>query len=110
MMPHSVTEISDMAYSTDVDGGAPVALRMTVAGRLSDGYLDFVAERAGWLSLSGWAESHGDGKAIVVAAGPEALVGALEMACVLGPLDALVDTLESEPAGEPVSPGFAIRT
>jgi acylphosphatase len=99
-----------MAYSTDADGGAPVALRMNIAGRLGSQFLHFVAERAGWLSLSGWVESLGESNAIVVAAGPEALVGALEMACVLGPLDALVDTLQVEPTVQPVPPGFAIRT
>lgn len=109
-MPQSLPATSDMTYSTDADGGAPVALRLTFAGKLTGGYLDFVAERARWLSLSGWAESSGEGMAVVVAAGPEALVGALEMACVLGPLDALVDTLTIETVTEPVPTGFAIRS
>lgn len=108
-MPLSFPATSEMTYSTDSDGGAPVSLRLTVAGKLSGGYLDFVAERARWLSLSGWAQSTDDGRAVVVAAGPEALVGALEMACVLGPLDALVDTLTIETVAEPVPTGFAIR-
>lgn len=96
-------------YSTDVEGGTPVAVRMRIAGMFGADYLGFVASRAQWLSLSGWAATVGPGRAEVVAAGPEALVGALEMACVLGPLDTLVETLDSEPADEPVSEGFAIR-
>lgn len=100
---------ADYTYSTDVEGGVPVAVRMSITGDLGAHYLAFVAERAGWLSLSGWVESRGAGQAEVVAAGPEALVGALEMACILGPLDALVDTLEIRPERDSVTLGFAIR-
>jgi len=45
----------------------------------------------------------------LVAAGPEALVGALEMACTLGPLDALVETIEAEEEQGPVPAGFEVR-
>lgn len=100
---------ADYSYTTDVEGGAPVAVRMQIAGDLGARYLEFVAERAAWLSLSGWVESRQEGRAEVVAAGPEALVGALEMACVLGPLDALVDTLDLQPEPDAVAPGFAVR-
>jgi acylphosphatase len=97
------------SYATDADGGAPVIVRMRVAGTLGGSYLDFIAERAGWLSLDGWVERHGSGRAELVAAGPETLVGALEMACLLGPLDTLVHTLDVEPAPGPVSAGFVVR-
>lgn len=97
------------SYSTDVEGGAPVVVRMRIAGRFGADYLAFVASRARWLSLDGWARSVGAGRAEVVAAGPEALVGALEMACVLGPLDSLVETLDSEPVYDAVPDGFIVR-
>ena len=97
------------SYSTDVDGGAPVIVRMRIAGSFEADYLRFVAGRAEWLSLSGWAASVAPGRAEVVSAGPEALVGALEMACMLGPLNALIETLETEAIVGPVTPGFAIR-
>ena len=41
-------------------------------------------------------------------AGPEALVGALEMACLLGPLDALVESLVPANSDEPVPEGFVL--
>jgi acylphosphatase len=104
---HSIT--TTRSYSTDVEGGAPVMVRMRIAGSFEANYLGFVAGRAEWLSLSGWAANLAPGRAEVVAAGPEALVGALEMACLLGPLDTLIETLETEAIAGPVMPGFAIR-
>jgi len=96
-------------YSTDVEGGRLVCRRLAIAGRLPlPGFLDFVAERAGWLSLDGWAAAD-DAGVIVVAAGPEALVGALEMACTLGPLAALVEAITTQPEPQVPSPGFSLR-
>jgi acylphosphatase len=97
------------SYSTDVEGGAAVMVRMRIAGLFDAGYLHFIAERAAWLSLTGWATSVAPGRTEVMVAGPEALVGALEMACVLGPLDALVDTIEIDAWDGPAPVGFAIR-
>ncbi|HWA20401.1 MAG TPA: acylphosphatase [Devosia sp.] len=108
MTSASLLSVAAHSYSSSVEGGAPVVMRMRVAGRLDPGYLQFVAERARWLSLSGWATRTPAGTAEVMAAGPEALVGALEMACLLGPLDSVVDTIESETAAGPVTPGFAV--
>jgi len=99
----------EYSYSTKVEGGIPVAMRFRVSGQLDDSYLDFVADRAAWLSLSGWVGSEPDKQVTVVVAGPEALVGALEMACVLGPLDALVDTIQAELEPGLVEPGFVVR-
>lgn len=99
-----------LEYSSDVEGGAPVRVRYAISGRLEpQGYLDFVAERATWLGLSGWAAANDDQSITVFAAGPEALVGALEMACTLGPLDALVETITAANSDEPVPNGFSIR-
>jgi acylphosphatase len=103
------SDLTKRSYSSAVEGGVPVTVRMRIAGVFDAGYLRFVAGRANWLSLSGWAMSPAPGRAEIVASGPEALVGALEMACVLGPLDALVETLETEPSAEAVPPGFAVR-
>jgi acylphosphatase len=93
-------------YSTDIEGGAPVRVRYAITGRIDPAtYLPFVLNRARWLGLDGWATAE-PGRATVVAAGPEALVGALEMACTLGPLDALVTEIAVSNEWEPVAPGF----
>jgi acylphosphatase len=98
------------AYSTDVEGGVPVMVRMHIAGAIGADYLRFVMSRAHWLGIAGWARTAGQGRVEVVAAGPEALVGALEMACILGPLDTLVDDLRCEPLAGMVPPGFVLRS
>ena len=96
-------------YSSDVEGGRPVRVRYEIGGRLDvPAYLAFVAERASWLDISGWAVAEGEGVTLV-AVGPEALVGALEMACTLGPLDALVTHIVGTATLEPVSAGFELR-
>jgi acylphosphatase len=97
------------AYSSDVEGGAPVVQRFTIHGRFDTSFLDFISERAGWLSLSGWARHMEPGRVDVVAAGPEALVGALEMACTLGPLNALVESVTTRGETGAVAPGFLLR-
>lgn len=78
-------------------------------GELGRHYPGFVSDRAKWLSLDGWVAATTPGKVEILAAGPEPLVGALEMACLLGPIDALIDTLVSEQASGPVPEGFTIR-
>jgi acylphosphatase len=97
-------------YSSDVEGGAPVRMRYAISGRMNvSDYLDFVAERAGWLDLSGWVAANDAHSVTLVAAGPEALVGALEMACTLGPLNALVEVIEGVEEPGAVAVGFEIR-
>lgn len=79
-------------YSSDVEGGVPVRVRYAISGRLNMAdYLDFIAERARWLDISGRVAAAGAQSVVLVAAGSEALVGALEMACTLGPLNALIE-------------------
>ncbi len=96
-------------YASDVEGGRPVCVRYAIAGRMDvPAYLAFVAERAQWLDLSGWAAADAGGVTLV-AAGPEALVGALEMACTLGPLDALVTDIVGVDSAEAVGAGFTLR-
>ncbi len=81
---------------------------MLISGKISPSYLAFVSGRADWLSLSGWVTDLGSGHVEVVAAGPEALVGALEMACILGPLDALIDHVTTSAVTDAVPQGFSI--
>ena len=102
--------VRSLEYSSDVEGGAPVRVAWAISGRMDvPGYLDFVVDRARWLGLDGWVAANDDDTVSVAVAGPEALVGALEMACTLGPLDALIE--EVRPVGEPagISAGFIIR-
>ena len=80
-------------YSSDVEGGMPVRQRFSVAGRLGASYPDFVAERAAWLSLERAVHTSSPVRFEMTVSGPEALVGALEMACTLGPLDTIVDSV-----------------
>jgi acylphosphatase len=96
------------SYSTAVEGGRPVQLRYTIGGSFDPlSFLNFVAERAAWLSVRGWAAVEGD-VVTLVAAGPEALVGALEMAVTLGPDDALVEMIGQHEEVEPVPEGFRV--
>lgn len=97
------------SYSTEVEGGRPVRLRYVVEGRMRVGdYLAFVAERAHWFGLDGWIEPNGAESVTLVVSGPEAMVGALEMACTLGPLDALIESIEATEMAGPVPRGFHI--
>ena len=101
--------VSPASYSSDVEGGAPVTVRYAIEGRMVvEEYLRFVAERAHWFGISGWAAAS-NGGVTVVAAGPEAMVGALEMACVLGPLTALIGRVEASAETGAVAAGFEIR-
>jgi acylphosphatase len=96
-------------YSTAVEGGAPVRVRYAITGRIDPAtYLPFVLNRAQWLAIDGWASAE-YGAAVVVAAGPEALVGALEMACTLGPWDALVEEILVRDEPGVIEGGFEIR-
>lgn len=98
------------SYLTDEYVARPAAIRMQIRGRLGKDYVQFVAGRAAWLSLSGWAVDVAPGQAEVLAAGPDVLLGCLEMACMLGPSDALVETVELEPVFDPVPEGFEVRS
>ena len=98
------------SYSTDIEGGAPVRLRFAIAGRMSvEQYLGFVAERARWFGINGWIAADGQQSVTLVADGPEAMVGALEMACTLGPITAVIDSIERAEEPAAVESGFKIR-
>jgi acylphosphatase len=98
------------SYSSDIEGGAPVLTRFAIQGRMHvPDYLAFIAERARWFGISGWVEAENAGRVTLVAAGPEAMVGALEMACTLGPLDALIDSVVGVAETGAIGEGFAVR-
>lgn len=85
-------------------------VRYRIRGRFQPStYARFVAERARWLAIRGWMRVGSDGAVELLAAGPEALVGALEMACTLGPLDALVDNIEAHADDSDPGQDFVLR-
>ncbi len=74
-------------------------VRLRFSGRgLGPNFLEFVADRAGRFSLDGWAAAGSDDSATVVVAGPPALIDMLEVACLLGPVDCVVDDVATGPA------------
>lgn len=96
-------------HATDRPHNAQVAQRFILRGALvPNAFLNFVADRAAWLDIDGWAEASADDEVTVVAAGPEAMVGALEMALMLGLLDALVRDFETFDEPGVVAQGFVI--
>ena len=97
-------------HATDRPHNAQVVQRFELRGDLAPGaFLAFVADRAAWLDIDGWAGASADNVVTVVAAGPEAMVGALEMALMLGPLDALVQEIETYDEPGPVARGFFLN-
>ena len=96
-------------YSSAVEGDRRVSRRFAIAGRLDVAeYLAFVEERARWFGIDGWAAADDARRVTLVAAGPDAMVGALEMACTLGPLSALIDEIEAADEPAPIGAGFAL--
>lgn len=108
MAEHGADMRSD--YSTAIEGDRRVSRRFAIAGRLDVAeYLAFVVERANWFGIDGWVAAEDARRVTLVAAGPEAMVGALEMACTLGPLSALVEEISRSDERAPVARGFAAR-
>jgi acylphosphatase len=99
----------EATYSTEVDGGRYVRLRYVIEGRLEIAeFLDFVADRAHWFGIDGWVMADDARSVTLVAAGPDAMVGALEMACTLGPITSLIERVEGIEETGPVEAGFKI--
>ena len=93
------------------DAAPVVGVHVTVEGVVQGvGLRPCVWRLANELGLAGWVKGDADQGVTLVAAGPEAMVGALEMACTLGPLNALIDNVESSPARWPERPGFELRS
>ena len=96
-------------HATDRPHNAQVAQRFIMRGRLVPiAFLKFLADRAAWLDIDGWAKASAADEITVVAAGPEAMVGALEMALMLGPIDALVHDFETFDEPGAVAEGFVV--
>lgn len=96
-------------FSSASAAGRRVCRRFTIAGRLDmAAYLAFIEERALWFGIDGWAAADDEKRVTLVAAGPEAMVGALEMACTLGPLSALVEEIATVVEASSVKAGFEI--
>jgi acylphosphatase len=89
---------------------AHVAVELVFTGKnLGPAYLDFVADRARRFSLDGYARSEADDTVRVVLRGPEALVDMLEVACLLGPAECLIASVEARSAPDTSIPaGFAL--
>jgi acylphosphatase len=80
-------------------GHRSVSLRMEFCGRLGPAFLAFVRARAERLDLKGWAMLDGT-RVLVVVQGPEAMAGAFEVACCIGPDEDEVQSwtcIETEP-------------
>lgn len=92
-------------------GRTRTATEFTLSGQLqSDAVQDWVCHRARLLNLSGWVAQRDAGQITIVVAGPEPLIGAMEMACSLGPVDICVDRIDSRPVKLPVTvTGFRKR-
>lgn len=74
------------------------ATEFDLEGQLGSGdFLDWICHRARLLDLSGWVTRRDEGRVWIVVTGPLALIDAMEMACSLGPVDVLVDRIESRP-------------
>jgi acylphosphatase len=83
------------------------ALRVVVRGRVQGvGYRAWTVRQARRLGLSGWVRNREDGSVELLAAGPEAALGALLQACRSGPSLARVDGIETHPAEPPAQLGF----
>lgn len=96
-------------FSSASAAGRRVCRRFTIAGRLDmAAYLAFVEERARWFGIDGWVAAEDARRVTLVAAGPDAMVGALEMACTLGPLSALVEEIDAIEEPQPAKAGFAL--
>jgi hypothetical protein len=75
-----------------------IVAKLVFSGRgLGEGFLEFVADRAAKLSLDGSGSlTDLTTEATVLVSGAPALVDMLEVACLLGPADCLVEDVSGE--------------
>lgn len=84
-------------------------VRIVLAGRgLDEDFVDFVLDRAHRFSLRGTVALE-DGEIRVVAGGPAALIDMLEVACMLGPVQCLVDEIRRDAWAGPLPDGRFAR-
>ena len=76
-------------------------------------FCDWIAHRAGLLSLSGWVTERCEGTLEVRVRGNPILLEAMETACSLGPLEVQVESIEMQQHARDdesaVCQGFSIR-
>ena len=91
---------------------APVTYSLLITGHFKNpDFCQWIAHRAELLSLSGWVAEHGEGVLEVRVRGNQILVDAMETACSLGPLDALVESIEMRQSNcADCHSGFTIHT
>lgn len=65
-------------------------------------FMDWISNRALRLSLCGWVKACDPGVIEIYLSGDRVLVEAMEVACTLGPVDALVDKIKMEDVPAPV--------
>lgn len=91
-------------------GQRPVSVRLEFTGQLGPAFTDFARARAERLDLKGWIDCQAH-RATVHLDGPEALIGAFEVACCIGPDAAYVEDWSCcETAPEPGIGGFQVRS
>lgn len=71
---------------------------------LTDTFPTWIIRRATKLSLSGWVKKHNNRLIEVSVGGDQILIEALEVACSLGPIDAVVDSVEKRAKSAPEQP------
>ncbi|MEX0344760.1 MAG: acylphosphatase [Rhizobiaceae bacterium] len=77
---------------------------MLICGQLGgDAFPEWVSHRAAVLDLKGWMKMPSDNFAEISVTGDRILVEAFEIACSLGPGEAMIDSIETRPgnASEP---------
>jgi len=86
------------------------AIHCYVSGRVQGVFFrESTRARAESLGLRGWVRNLPDGRVEVTASGPEADLAALRRWLNTGPAQAVVTSLECEPATEVRYKGFAVR-
>lgn len=90
-------------------GNRSAAVEMEFFGTLGSDFIAFATARAARLDLKGWI-GEGGNRVIAHLEGPEALIGAFEMACSIGPdTVAVEDWTCRDVAAEHGLAGFARR-
>jgi acylphosphatase len=84
-------------------------VRATITGRVQGvGFRAFVEREAARRGLRGWVRNRWDGSVEAVFAGPPDIVDDMIAACRRGPRASHVDSVETAPASDDVTSGFAV--
>ncbi len=72
--------------------------RMTIRGSLgADSFLPWIARHAARLGLTGEVRHADAARVDIDIAGPADLIDAMEMGCLLGPIDVWIETIDRAP-------------